>query len=876
MSGSKAKGKARAAVPNNTRAVQKRSSFASAATRSSFAAALASQNTSSSSSDTTGDLSHNFSTAKSNSNTMTDITDSSVNRSLLPDKSDQELTYEELVKVLNSSIASSSPENSKLTITEAIPSMRELVSLRYDLKRLLEISTTQLSECENNLSNLKRLSTALDRESTKRMKVINAAAANSAAATESKNKTLAARTDSSTDLKESQTVSENNEKSSAEPENDKKLNDSVIIKTETTDVETSALFTDNIGLSEPDTRYKTPPEYEKNPKSEFVESQELPTAALNLFEDQVKGLPITGKEYLLKKYAVSSYPEDDLKDWLPGVIPDLDFTKAKPPNQVQFSTFASYIEPYFRPYVEEDLHFLEQKLAGGSYDYSYAPALTGTGAAAQAAAALSAAKRTQLSPYVIPKLGRLYSEVWKEQDGPNPGYSLNPPNPPRAKEVLPHGSSSQITDAELEKNELSCGPLASRLLSAILSEDYIENATVDNSNSEPSSDNNNNNNMSNIKTEKPSDDTSNPNEGDADKPDIENGESVIKQEIKSEDAGNDQTSESLDDEGQNENDVTKGKSSTLENTNWRVRVKNKDFLSLEERLKQELKYVGIIDIGMLKKEEEKKQNFEELADSPIVSGHKVSANTALNGEDTNESESKFIKPNETFDIDWVNGREDDEISTELRYLQRQLRRVSILNMTYQRVLHPIVQQQLAWQEYSHILEDLDKQVDQAYMRRNRATTRIKKKKSSATHNHSTANGGSGSSNNSHAAGSSGPGSAAANAAEQGHRMRSLLDKRLKWINMIGPVFESSKKMKSMPKESVFSQIDVEALMQDADSTKFGDPSSRFGSGNGSNGSAGNGNNENEVEEAMMNAFDKTRSGTPSAKVDDLYGIVSTN
>lgn len=871
MPGSKPKGKARAASSNNIRATQKRSSFASAATRSSYAAALASQSSTPSFESSSDHSDSGLNLLLKESNLAVDASDSPINKSLLPEKSDQELKYDEIIKVLNTSIAASFPENPNLSITEAIPSVRELVSLRYDLKRLLEVSTTQLSECDKNLSNLKRLSTALDRESTKRMKALSSTVSNTTTDASKSKASPTGSNDKIDSIKEPVTASKPASKSNSFS----KLNDIVTIKTEPNDSDTTALFTDTIGLNEPGTKHKTPPEYEKNPKSEFVEAQELPIAALNLFEDQVKGLPTTGKEYLLKKFAVASYPADDLKDWLPGTIPDLDFTKAKPPNQVQFSTFASYIEPYFRPFVEEDLHFLEQKIGGSSHDYSYMPVITGTGAAAKEAVAVAAAKQAQLSPYVIPKIGRIYSEVWKELDGPNPGYTFNPIEPPDTKDVTPYGSFDQITDVELGKNDISCGPLASRLLSAILNEGEVENALNGKSDNNDVSDDENSNRAPTNTNDKPSNDDA-----------LKSNGPIVKQEIKSEtsDTPNIQKPDTFESEEENEKNDNKGKSMTLENTNWKVNVKNKDFLSLEERLNQELKYVGIIDLGMLKKEEQQKQRFEDLTGPPIIplppaaANHKGgSAGTAIHGEEPGEKENKFMKINESFDIDWVNGREDDEISTELRYLQRQLRRVSRLKMAYQRALHPIVQQQLAWQEYCTILEDLDKQVDQVYMRRNRATTRIKKKK---TTSHGTANGGNHSNSSAISSGAVAPGTAAANATEQTQRIRSLLEKRSKWSKMIEPVFGSSKAMKAMPKESVFSQVDVDEIIRNSDSMAMGGDyghggtNGNSGSGHGANGqggtSSGNGGNEEEVEDAMMNAFKKTRGGTPSTKVEDLW------
>src|SRR5690348_3389843 len=50
-------------------------------------------------------------------------------------------------------------------------------------------------------------------------------------------------------------------------------------------------------------------------------------------------------------FSVAHYPESNLEDLIPGTPPDKDFSNAKPTNQVQFNTFSTYIEPYFRPYT---------------------------------------------------------------------------------------------------------------------------------------------------------------------------------------------------------------------------------------------------------------------------------------------------------------------------------------------------------------------------------------------------------------------------------------------------------------------------------------------------------------------------------------------
>ena len=60
---------------------------------------------------------------------------------------------------------------------------------------------------------------------------------------------------------------------------------------------------------------------------------------------------------------VSTYPVNDLSKDLPGIPPTDDFSKAKAQNQVSHDTFMKTIEPYFRPFTEDDLTFLRQQVA---------------------------------------------------------------------------------------------------------------------------------------------------------------------------------------------------------------------------------------------------------------------------------------------------------------------------------------------------------------------------------------------------------------------------------------------------------------------------------------------------------------------------------
>lgn len=63
-------------------------------------------------------------------------------------------------------------------------------------------------------------------------------------------------------------------------------------------------------------------------------------------------------------YCVSRFPKRDLLDMMACDPPDKDFSGAKPTNQVNANTFATYLEPYVRPYTEEDSAFLKERVCG--------------------------------------------------------------------------------------------------------------------------------------------------------------------------------------------------------------------------------------------------------------------------------------------------------------------------------------------------------------------------------------------------------------------------------------------------------------------------------------------------------------------------------
>lgn len=57
----------------------------------------------------------------------------------------------------------------------------------------------------------------------------------------------------------------------------------------------------------------------------------------------------TSVEERRRIFQVADFPKVDLSDLQAGDPPDMDFTNAKPQNQVMHVTFTTFTEPYFRP-----------------------------------------------------------------------------------------------------------------------------------------------------------------------------------------------------------------------------------------------------------------------------------------------------------------------------------------------------------------------------------------------------------------------------------------------------------------------------------------------------------------------------------------------
>ncbi|KAI0468525.1 histone acetyltransferases subunit 3-domain-containing protein [Xylaria cf. heliscus] len=372
---------------------------------------------------------------------------------------------------------------------------------------------------------------------------------------------------------------------------------------------------------------------------------------------------------LQELYSVAVFPKTDLADQIAGDPPDKDFSNAKPTNQISFSTFSTYVEPYFRPFAEEDLTFLRER-------------------------------GDRVTPFVMPKRGKKhYSEVWAEEDGAM-AIDSNGQGRDRLAPNQPRGTIDNMDDDVAETDKLSVGPVLSRLLQAMRPE----------ARAQPSED----------------------------KPMINgvNAESDVKDEVNG-DGGT-----AAGEEGRSNPPAAFMPESTSEA--WKKATHPKlDYLQVDERIKQELRHIGFL-------------------------------------------------PQDSFDGDY-DGHFDDEVAARLRLLQERLRQQILINGARKARLTDLVKERMAHQEYQTILEDLDTQVQGAYLKRTRTMGKSKKSKRPG-----------GAGGGSHPAGGAGAGMARPGI---GDVTKTLMERRRRWIDNIGTVFDDEN-LGKVPRAS------------DADSTIF--------------------------------------------------------
>ncbi|OLN82899.1 Chromatin-remodeling complexes subunit NGG1 [Colletotrichum chlorophyti] len=366
--------------------------------------------------------------------------------------------------------------------------------------------------------------------------------------------------------------------------------------------------------------------------------------------------PGMSDEELKEIYSVAVFPKSDLADLIAGDPPDKDFSSAKPSNQISFSTFSTYMEPYFRPFAEEDLAFLRER-------------------------------GDRVTPFHMPKRGKKhYTEIWAEEDG-----AMAIDNPQSAREKLapnqPRGAIDNMDDEVAETDKLSVGPLLSRLMQVMRPE-----------------------NRPQMDEEKLGANG------------VTNGDTAMNGSINGE-HGDAQQSFS-DDKAPPIPPASFMPESNSEA--WKKASHPKlEYTQVDERIKQELRHIGFLP---------QEGNFESEYD----------------------------------------GAFDDEVAARLRLLQGRLREQMLINGARKARLTELVKERMAHQEYQTILEDLDTQVQAAYLKRTRTMGKSKKNKRPG-----------GAGGGSHAVG----GAAGMARPGIGDMTKTLMERRKRWIDTIGSVFD---------------------------------------------------------------------------------------
>ena len=399
-------------------------------------------------------------------------------------------------------------------------------------------------------------------------------------------------------------------------------------------------------------------------------------------------------------YSVATYPRSDLADLIAGDPPDKDFSNAKPSNQINFSTFSSYTDPYFRPFTEEDLAFLRER-------------------------------GDRVTPFVMPKRGKKhYTDVWAEEDGAmsidsSPlGRDRLPPNQPR-------GSIENMDDDVAETDKLSVGPLLSRLLQAMRPEHRAPPAEE-----KPAMVNGINGvgdiSMNGIASFDFSIDGSTANSSGS-QAQVNGSNGLVN-------GANGTNGIVL---GPNEEQALPPATFMPESHSetWKKASHPKlDYSQVDERIKQELRHIGFLPL--------------------------------LPHDPSNPGATPQPDPATTADYD---GHYDDEVAARLRLLQARLREQVLINGARKARLTDLVKERMAYQEYQTILEDLDSQVQAAYLKRTRTMGKKPKKArpgAAAAVAPGTATG---------AAGMARPGI--------GDLTKTLMERRRRWIENIGTVFD---------------------------------------------------------------------------------------
>lgn len=164
---------------------------------------------------------------------------------------------------------------------------------------------------------------------------------------------------------------------------------------------------------------------------------------------------------------------------------------------------------------------------------------------------------------------------------------------------------------------------------------------------------------------------------------------------------------------------------------------------------------------------------------------------------------------------------DDPIATALRQAQAQLRTVVATNKARKERLASIVRDRLGYQEYVDLRESIDKNISNLYskLQKKDVPKLAKKKKKGLDVNGSAPSNGNGNSNSLNNLPAPHPAALGLNPDDDhalviSEQLRQLVETRRKWVDTVGTVFdekqeESPGRIWGLPKESIFSGIDVD-------------------------------------------------------------------
>lgn len=183
--------------------------------------------------------------------------------------------------------------------------------------------------------------------------------------------------------------------------------------------------------------------------------------------------------------------------------------------------------------------------------------------------------------------------------------------------------------------------------------------------------------------------------------------------------------------------------------------------------------------------------------SELVSGSKSSQKLDyIQSDDRIRAELRYLGLLGQDDNPDYDAHHDDDISERLRLLQAELRRIMIINAARKARLADLAKARLAYQEYSTILDDLDSQVQQAYLKRTRTLGKTKKGGGSSSTTAGAGAGAAGGGLGSHrprAGLHATTGLGVSRTRDIGDNARMLMERRKKWQNCLGvPLFKDLK------------------------------------------------------------------------------------